>query len=42
MREIRHNVTLPYAKNTIYLERREKAYTINALARIHEYHQGET
>jgi hypothetical protein len=42
VRERRHNVTLPYAKNIIYLERREKAYTINALARIHEYYKGET
>jgi hypothetical protein len=42
VRERRHNVTLPYAKNTIYLEIREKAYTINALARIHEYHKRET
>jgi hypothetical protein len=40
--ERRHNVTLSYAKNIIYLERREKTYTINVLARIHEYHKGET
>jgi hypothetical protein len=40
VRERMHNVTLPYAKNTIYLERREKTYTINVLARIHEYHKG--
>jgi hypothetical protein len=33
---------MPYAKNTIYLERREKAYTINALVRIQKYHKGET
>jgi hypothetical protein len=32
--ERRHNVTMPYAKNTTYFERREKAYTINALVRI--------
>jgi hypothetical protein len=40
--ERRHNVTLPYTKNTTYLERREKAYTINALVRIHKYHKWET
>jgi hypothetical protein len=30
---------LPYTKNTTYLERREKAYTINVLVRIHKYHK---
>jgi hypothetical protein len=30
---------MPYAKNTTYLERREKAYTINALVRIQKYHK---
>jgi hypothetical protein len=39
VRERRHNVTLPYAKNTTYLERREKAYTINALVKIHKYNK---
>jgi hypothetical protein len=28
-------------KNTIYLERRERAYTIHILARIQKYHKGE-
>jgi hypothetical protein len=42
VRERRHNVTLPYTKNTTYLERREKTYTINALVRIHKYHKWET
>jgi hypothetical protein len=40
--ERRYNVTMPYAKNTTYFERREKAYTINALVRIQKYHKGET
>jgi hypothetical protein len=30
------------AKNTTYLERGEKAYTIIVLVRIHKYHKGET
>jgi hypothetical protein len=42
VRERRYNVTMPYAKNTTYLKRREKAYTINALVRIQKYHKGET
>jgi hypothetical protein len=42
MREKRYNVTMPYAKNTTYFERREKTYTINALVRIQKYHKGET
>jgi hypothetical protein len=29
-------------KNITYLERREKAYTINVLVRIQKYHKGET
>jgi hypothetical protein len=29
-------------KNSIYLERREKAYTINALVRIQKYHKWKT
>ena len=29
------------AKNTTYLERREKEYTIIALVRIHKYNKGE-
>jgi hypothetical protein len=33
---------MPYAKNTTYLKRKEKAYTINALVRIQKYHKGET
>jgi hypothetical protein len=33
---------MPYAKNTTYLEGREKAYTINALIRIQKYYKGET
>jgi hypothetical protein len=33
MRERRH-IFMSNAKNTTYLERREKAYTINALVRI--------
>jgi hypothetical protein len=32
---------MPYAKNTTYLERRKKAYTISALVRIQKYHKGE-
>jgi hypothetical protein len=31
VRERRYNVTMPYTKNTTYLERREKAYTIKCL-----------
>jgi hypothetical protein len=42
VREIRHNDTMPNAKNTTYLERGEKAYTIIALIRIHKYYKGET
>jgi hypothetical protein len=42
VRERRHNVTMPNAKNTTYLERRGKAHTINALVRIQKYHRGET
>jgi hypothetical protein len=30
---------MPNAKNTTYLERREKAHTINALVRIQKYHR---
>jgi hypothetical protein len=41
VRERRHNVTVPNAKNITYLERRDKAYLINALARIQKYHKGE-
>jgi hypothetical protein len=37
--ERRHNATMPNAKNTTYLEWREKAYIINALVRIHKYHK---
>ncbi len=37
--ERRYNVTMPNATNTTYLERREKAYTINALMRIQKYHK---
>jgi hypothetical protein len=32
---------MPYAENTTYFERREKAYTINALVRIQKYLKGE-
>jgi hypothetical protein len=42
VRERRHNVTMPNTINATYLERREKAYTINALVRIQKYHRGET
>jgi hypothetical protein len=42
VRERRHNATMPNAKNTTYLEWREKAYIINALVRIHKYHKWET
>jgi hypothetical protein len=42
VRERRHNATMSNAKNTTYLERREKAYTINALVRIQKYHKEET
>jgi hypothetical protein len=38
----RRNIIMPNAKNTTYLERREKAYTINAFVRIQKYHKGET
>jgi hypothetical protein len=41
VRERRHNVTIPRAQNTTYLERREKAYIINALVRIQKYQKGE-
>jgi hypothetical protein len=30
---------MPYAKNTTYFEKREKAYTINALVRIQKYYK---
>jgi hypothetical protein len=33
---------MPNTKNTTYLERREKAYTITFLERIQKYHKGET
>jgi hypothetical protein len=39
--ERRHNVTVPNAKNITHLERRDKAYLINALVRIQKYHKGE-
>jgi hypothetical protein len=39
VRERRHNVTMPNTTNATYLERREKAYTINALVRIQKYHR---
>jgi hypothetical protein len=42
VRERRYNVTMPYAKNITYLERKEKAYTISALVRIQKYHKRET
>jgi hypothetical protein len=32
---------MPNTINTTYLDRREKAYTINALERIQKYHKGE-
>jgi hypothetical protein len=38
----RGHIIMPNAKNTTYLERREKAYTINAFIRIQKYHKGET
>jgi hypothetical protein len=39
VRERRHNATMPYAKIPHILKRREKAYTINALIRIHKYYK---
>jgi hypothetical protein len=38
----RRYIIKPNAKNTIYLERRGKAYTINALVRMQNYHKEET
>jgi hypothetical protein len=41
VRERRQNVIVPNAKNITYLERRDKAYPINASVRIQKYHKGE-